>query len=200
MADISFRFAEKHRPDDYCTELTGGMQEPVPRDRIVSSKYVMEKWNPDEVVATLQLLDPRRAAIGLTCKEVPADVGGDFDLKEPIYGTEYKQTRLSDEFLRDVSGSIILLTLECSRSQATAGAPIPELHLPPPNPFIPKRLDVEKFDVQEKTLRPDLLKDTPLSRLWYKRDDTWWLPKTNVDIKLTRWVVEDLRRLEWKVV
>lgn len=105
MADISFRFAEKHRPDDYCTELTGGMQEPVPRDRIVSSKYVMEKWNPDEVVATLQLLDPRRAAIGLTCKEVPADVGGDFDLKEPIYGTEYKQTRLSDEFLKDVSGS-----------------------------------------------------------------------------------------------
>jgi insulysin len=104
MADISFRFAEKHRPDDYCTELTGGMQEPVPRDRIVSSKYVMEKWNPDEVVATLQQLDPRRAAIGLTCKEVPADVGGDFDLKEPIYGTEYKQTRLSDQFLKDVSG------------------------------------------------------------------------------------------------
>jgi insulysin len=77
-----------------------------------------------------------------------------------------------------------------------AGAPIPELNLPPPNPFIPKRLDVEKFEVQEKALRPDLLKDTPLSRLWYKRDDTWWLPKTNVDIKLTRWVVEDLHRLE----
>jgi insulysin len=55
---------------------------------------------------------------------------------------------------------------------------------------------VEKCEVQEKALRPDLLKDTPLSRLWYKRDDTWWLPKTNVDIKLTRWVVEDLHRLE----
>jgi insulysin len=158
----------------------------------------MEKWNPDEVVATLQLLDPRRAAIGLTCKEVPADVGGEFDLKEPIYGTEYKQTRLSDEFLKDVSGSIILLTSECSRRQATAGAPIPELNLPPPNPFIPKRLDVEKFEVQEKALRPDLLKDTPLSRLWYKRDDTWWLPKTNVDVKLTRWVEADLHSLEFE--
>jgi insulysin len=69
------------------------------------------------------------------------------------------------------------------------GAPIPELKLPAPNPFIPKRLDVEKFDVKEKAIRPELLRDTSLSRLWYKRDDTWWLPKTNVDIKLTSFVL-----------
>lgn len=29
------------------------------------------------------------------------------------------------------------------------GTPIPDLHLPGQNPFIPERLDVEKFDVEE---------------------------------------------------
>jgi insulysin len=103
MADISFRFAEKHRPDNYCTELTGGMQEPVPRDRIVSSKYVMEEWRPEEVEAVLQLLDPRRASVGVTSRELPPDVEGLFELKEPIYGTEYKQIKVPEEFMKEVS-------------------------------------------------------------------------------------------------
>ena len=103
MANISFRFAEKSRPDSYCTELSGGMQEPIPRDKMISAKYVLEDFRPDEVKAVLTLLDPRKVAIGVTCRELPKDVGGTFDMKEPIYGTEYKQIRLSDEFMKEVS-------------------------------------------------------------------------------------------------
>lgn len=100
MADISFRFAEKHRPDSYCTELTGSMQEPVPRDKIVSAKYVVEEFRPDEVVAALKLLDPRKATVGVTCREIPGDIA--YDQKEPIYGTEYHQEKLGEDFLKEV--------------------------------------------------------------------------------------------------
>lgn len=66
--------------------------------------------------------------------------------------------------------------------QATSGAPIPELHLPGPNLFIPEKLDVVKRNVETPTERPVLLSDGPITRLWHKQDDRFWLPKTNVDI------------------
>jgi insulysin len=37
-------------------------------------------------------------------------------------------------------------------------------------------------------MRPTLLRDTPVSRLWYKKDDRFWLPKANVDIMLYSYV------------
>ena len=64
------------------------------------------------------------------------------------------------------------------------GAPIPDLHLPGNNMFIPERLDVEKFEVVEPAKQPELLRNSELSLLWYKRDDTFWLPKANVSVYL----------------
>lgn len=131
MSEISFRFAEKHKPDTYCTDLSGGMQDPVPREKLVGAKWLIEEFRPDELESTLVYLDPRKAAIGVTSRELPKDVGGTFDLKEPIYGTEYKAIRADEEFLKE----------------AMSGAVPPELQLAGPNPFIPKKLDVAKFDV-----------------------------------------------------
>jgi insulysin len=103
MAGISFRFAEKHKPDSYCVELTGGMQDPVPREKIISAKWLIEEFNQEELKNTLLYLDPRKAAIGVTSRELPKGVEGTFDLKEPIYGTEHKRMRASDEFMKEVS-------------------------------------------------------------------------------------------------
>ncbi|TYJ55081.1 hypothetical protein B9479_004218 [Cryptococcus floricola] len=168
IADISFRFAEQGKTSHYCTNLSSWLQSPVPREKIVSSKWLVEEYKEDELSSALQLLDPRRANIGVTCKELPKSVQGSFDQKEEIYGTEYKRVKFSEEFLRET----------------TAGAPIPELALPGPNLFIPKKFDVEKFEVTEPAKRPAILRDTPLSRLWYKRDDRFWLPKANLEIML----------------
>ena len=141
MADISFRFLEKHKPDSYCVELTGGMQDPVPRENIVSAKWLLEEYRPDEIANTLIYLDPRKAAIGVTSRELPKDVQGSYDQKEPIYGTEYHITRVSDEFIEE----------------AIHGKVPDELRLPDPNPFIPKKLDVVKSEVDKVSLPPDTL-------------------------------------------
>ncbi|WWC92904.1 uncharacterized protein L201_007866 [Kwoniella dendrophila CBS 6074] len=171
IADISFKFAERGRVSSYCASLSGFMQSPVPREKIISSKWLVEEYKQNELEAALQLLDPRRSTIGITCKEIPKDVlqkEGDFDQKEVIYGTDYKRVRFDEEFLKE----------------AMSGQVIRELQLPGPNLFIPEKLDVEKFDVNEPAMRPLLLKDTPSSRLWYKRDDRFWQPRANLDILL----------------
>lgn len=40
----------------------------------------------------------------------------------------------------------------------------------------------------QPALRPAVVQDTPLSRLWYKRDDQFWLPKANFDVLLHSYV------------
>lgn len=69
-------------------------------------------------------------------------------------------------------------------NEVTTGTPTPGVYLPGPNLFIPEKLDVERINVTNPALRPVLLKDTPRSRLWHKKDDRFWLPKANVDIVL----------------
>ena len=168
IADISFKFAEKTKNGSYATMLSNWMQKPVPREKIISGMHLLEEFKADEVAATLQLLDPRRALVGVTSRTLPKNVDATFDQKEPIYGTEFTRFKFPEELLEE----------------AMNGAPIPELHLPGENKFIPEKLDVEKFEVAKPTLRPELLRDSELSRLWYKRDDQFWVPKTNVDILL----------------
>ncbi|WVQ84726.1 hypothetical protein IAT38_006883 [Cryptococcus sp. DSM 104549] len=168
IADISFKFAERGRTSHYCTNMSSWLQSPVPREKLVSSKWLIEEYREDDLSKAIQLLDPRRANVSVTCKELPGSVEGTWDGKERIYGTEYKQIKLDEEFMKE----------------AISGAPIAELQLPGPNLFIPEKLDVEKFEVAEIAKRPVVLRDTPLSRLWYKRDDSFWLPKANLDIML----------------
>ncbi|WWD20389.1 hypothetical protein CI109_104865 [Kwoniella shandongensis] len=168
ISEISFRFAERGRTSSYCSNMSSWLQSPVPREKLISSKWLVEDFKADELSAALQLLDPRRANIGITCQELPKDVEGTFDQTEPIYGTEYKRVKFSEDFLKE----------------AMSGSRLEDLALPGPNLFIPEKLDVEKFEVKEPAKRPVILKDTPLSRLWYKRDDTFWLPKANLDVIL----------------
>jgi insulysin len=39
---------------------------------------------------------------------------------------------------------------------------------------------VDRFEALEKTKQPELIQDTPVTRIWYKKDDTFWVPKTNM--------------------
>lgn len=149
IADISFRFAERSKTDRYVTGLSTSMQHPVPREKIVSAGSLFEDFRADELAAALQLLDPRRATIGVTSRELPPGVEGTYDRTEPIYGTEYKQMRLGDDFYKEVSLFDSPSHQYTDRLQALSGSTIPDLQLPGPNQFIPEKLDVEKFEVVE---------------------------------------------------
>jgi insulysin len=59
-----------------------------------------------------------------------------------------------------------------------------DLHLPTRNEFIPTRLDVEKLDIKEPAKKPKLLRNDDKMRLWWKKDDAFWVPKANVNVLL----------------
>lgn len=168
LADISFRYADRGKTRDYVTMLAGWMQHPVERDEIVSSNWLLGEWDNEVMAKTFQLLDPRQCSVGVLSQELPKDVNATYDTKEAIYGTEYHRERLPESFL----------------AEATSGKPLAALHLPDPNRFVPDNLDIEKREVAKPALRPELLRDTEISRLWHKQDDRFWLPKTNVHIEL----------------
>ncbi|GMK56588.1 hypothetical protein CspeluHIS016_0304280 [Cutaneotrichosporon spelunceum] len=168
LADISFKYADRGETRDYVTMLAGWMQHPVERDEVVSSNWLLGEWDGDMMAKVIQLLDPRQCTVGILSQELPKDVPATYDSKEAIYGTEYHRERFSEAFL----------------AEATSGKPIPALHLPDPNRFVPENLSVEKRDVEKPAIRPELLRDNEISRLWHKQDDRFWLPKTNVHLEL----------------
>ena len=97
--------------------LATWMQSPVPREKILTAKYLLEDFKYDELAASLQMLDPRRATVAVICRELPKNAGVTFDKKEPIYGTDYCEKRLSPEFMKEVSTSTSARLILISRSR-----------------------------------------------------------------------------------
>ncbi|WVO12724.1 hypothetical protein L204_100332 [Cryptococcus depauperatus] len=168
IKDISFRFSERGGNNGYALDLSTSLQLPVPREKIISCTSIYEEYKEEELISAIELLKPNSVAIMIGCEELPKDVEGSFDENEPTYGTQYKRISFDDQFKKAIM----------------AEGPINEVALPGPNPFIPSNFNVQRFEVKEPAKRPVLLEDSPISRLWYKRDDRFWLPKTNLIIKL----------------
>jgi insulysin len=167
LAEIGFRFVERGGASSYVSDLARQLHQPVPREKIISSQWLVEEFDAEEIRRSLDLLDPRRSNIAVSARKLPPGVEGTFDLTEPIYETKYKRIKMSQTFI----------------DEALNGT-LPELHLPGKNAFIPENLDVEKIEVDKPKVVPDLIKDTPLSKLWYKKDDRFWIPRANVFLSL----------------
>ncbi|OCH92098.1 insulin-degrading enzyme [Obba rivulosa] len=170
-----FRFAEKRRPEDYAVWLTEHMAWPTPRELIISAPQLVQEWDENEkpisqgekqVREILQDLrvDQGRAFLMAKAEEHERLRGPLQWEKEPWYGTPYRVEGLDENFVAEAQGP----------------NDIPELFLPGPNEFLPTNLEVEKHEVDQPARRPFLIRHTPLSVLWHKKDDQFWVPKANV--------------------
>ena len=45
------------------------------------------------------------------------------------------------------------------------------------------------FFYLKSATRPDLIKDASISRVWYKKDDKWWVPKAEIRIAFESYVL-----------
>lgn len=102
LADIAFRFVERGPPASHVSEMTTWLQQPVPREKTISSQWLLEKWDDKIIQETLAHLDVKRSRMAVTAKQLPEGVGK-LDKVEPIYGTEYRIERMSPELVREVS-------------------------------------------------------------------------------------------------
>ena len=175
MSEVDFRFKQKSPASKTTSALSGTMQKPYPRDWLLSGPRLMRKWDPESISKGLSYLRPDNFRIHIISQQYP----GDWDKKEKWYGTDYKYEKIPEEFLERIRVA----------ARSTASERPTELHLPLKNDFIPTNLEVEKREVAEPLKAPKLIRNDEKARVWWKKDDRFWVPKANVRITLRSPVV-----------
>ncbi|TPX70225.1 hypothetical protein SpCBS45565_g01950 [Spizellomyces sp. 'palustris'] len=163
LAEMTFRFKEKAPPASYASRVAGNMHRYDAPD-ILSGPYLMHQYDAEKVRMCLSYLRPDNFRLTVVS---PHHDTTNFS-KAQWYGTEYT--------VEDFSESL-------KQALANIGHNA-ELHLPSRNEFIPENFDVRRFDVEEKMRSARIIKETPLTRMWHKKDDTFWVPKANLWFQL----------------
>lgn len=170
MTEVDFRFKQKSPASRTTSALSGVMQKPLPRDWILSGQSLIRKFDAELISKGISYLRPDNFRLTIVSQDaLPGQVQ-----KEKWYGTEYSVEDVPQDFLAE---------LQKTSTEPSSSRPA-ELYLPHKNEFIPTRLEVEQKDVKEFAKTPMLIRNDPNVRLWYKKDDQFWVPKANVHVNL----------------
>ncbi|ROT35881.1 LuxS/MPP-like metallohydrolase [Sodiomyces alkalinus F11] len=166
MADVNFKFKQKTPASRFTSKISSGMQKPLPREWLLSGHSRLRKFDAGLIEQGLTCLRPDNMRFTIVSRSFP----GNWDRKEKWYGTEYRYEKIPEEFLAEIERAW----------SSTSDERLPQLHLPHKNNFIPTKLEVEKKEVKEPALAPRIVRKDLLARTWFKKDDTFWVPKANV--------------------
>ncbi|XP_034244574.1 insulin-degrading enzyme isoform X2 [Thrips palmi] len=163
LKEMNFRFKDKEPPISYVVSLASNITKFTMED-VLKGYYLLEEWRPDLISdEVLNKLTPDNMRVAVQAQHFKAIV----DSKEEWYGTEYKLESISEEILQKWSNAGLC----------------PDLALPPRNEFIPTDFNVLPATADVKPF-PSIIQETMLSRVWYKQDDKFLLPKTSCKIDI----------------
>ena len=134
-----------------------------PLEDVLQGPYMLTDWKPELVNDVLSLLVPSNVRVMVIAQKYE-DIATE---SEQWYGTKYKTEIIEDDLLK---------TWEIS-------TPDEKLHLPEKNPFIPNDFELCERDTSGDRV-PSVIKDTPLSRIWFKQDDEYLLPKACINFEI----------------
>lgn len=175
MADVDFKFKQKTPASRFTSKIVSVMQKPLPREWLLSGQSRLRKFEPSLITKGLECLRSDNFSMSIVSQDFP----GGWDQKEKWYGTEYKSEKIPAEFLQEISKA----------ASSSASQRLSELHLPHQNQFIPTKLEVEKKEVEKPAVAPRLLRNDDSARTWFKKDDTFWVPKANLIVSLRNPIV-----------
>lgn len=174
VAAIDFKFRQKSPASKFTSRQAATMQKHYPREWLLSGLSLLREFNEDLIRKAMDYIRPDNFRMIVVARDCPS---GEFDKVEKWYGTEYRVEKMSDTFMKTLQSTV--------GKGKDAGELKDVLHLPHKNEFIPANFDVQKEGT--KVLKvPSLIKNTDLIRLWYKKDDTFWVPKANVFMTIRR--------------
>lgn len=210
MSAINFRFQEKVQPHTYVGWLARELARPYPPAEVLSASDLFLEWDERAVRELLETyILPEKGRVTLQAREHP-EVPSDAWKTERWYGAEYCVRRLDEELLKKASGNALAckhlltgVTLQTRRPGDNKG-----LYLPGPNEFIPSDLSVEtqvdptvcrRHEVAlsatshltttfQPALQPACILRSPLSTLWFKKDDQFGVPRASARIDIRRCV------------
>uniref|UniRef100_A0A8C4F6G5 Insulin-degrading enzyme n=1 Tax=Dicentrarchus labrax TaxID=13489 RepID=A0A8C4F6G5_DICLA len=152
---VAFRFKDKERPRGY-TSKVAGLLHYYPLEEVLAAEYLLEDFRPDLIEMVLDKLRPEHVRVAVVSKSFE----GQTDKTEEWYGTQYKQEAITEETLMkwasaDLNG---------------------KFKLPMKNEFIPTNFEIYPLEKDSPSV-PTLIKDTAMSKVWFKQDDKFFLPK-----------------------
>ncbi|KAJ8128750.1 hypothetical protein O1611_g4882 [Lasiodiplodia mahajangana] len=166
MADVEFKFKQKTPASRFTSKISSVMQRPLPREWLLSGQNLLRKFDPAMIEKAIGLLRPDNMRMVIVSRDYP----GGWDKKEKWYGTEYKSEKIPEDFLAEISTAL----------NTPAGKQLPALHVPHKNQFIPTKLEVEKKEVEKPAIAPRIIRNDRIARIWWKKDDTFWVPKASL--------------------
>jgi insulysin len=176
VSEMNFRFQQKLPASRFTSRTSSMMQKPLPREWLLSGLSKLRRFDAEGIIQGMQCL--REGNVRLMI--ISRDCFGDWNMKEYWYGTEYKVEKIPTNVQLDIQRAL---------SSSPAERPA-NLHLPHRNEFIPTRLEVEKKQVKSPVKTPGLIRNDELMRLWWKKDDTFWVPKANLTIRLRNSLID----------
>ncbi|KAG0045268.1 Insulinase (Peptidase M16) [Gryganskiella cystojenkinii] len=169
LTDMKFRYMDQQRAATFVQEIGRSMHKGYAPEQIISGAHLLRDIDPKLVMGYIRELRIDNWKAEVVSTDLSIVPGGAFTETERWYGTEYHLTKVSTALLER------LQNLELH----------PELHLPSRNPYIPTSFDCHRTETLTATLNnPALIKQTPVMRLWHKKDDTFWVPKVNIFFRL----------------
>uniref|UniRef100_A0A673HXW9 Insulin-degrading enzyme-like n=1 Tax=Sinocyclocheilus rhinocerous TaxID=307959 RepID=A0A673HXW9_9TELE len=152
---VAFRFKDKERPRGY-TSKVAGLLHYYPLEEVLAAEYLLEEFRPDLIEMVLDKLRPENVRVAVVSKSFE----GQTDRTEEWYGTQYKQEAITDDAIKkwqnaDLNG---------------------KFKLPMKNEFIPTNFEIYPLEMDSPSV-PTLIKDTAMSKVWFKQDDKFFLPK-----------------------
>ena len=169
VAEVDFRFKQKTPASRFTSKLSSVMQKPIPPEHLLSASVIRE-FDPARIMEGLSYFRADNFRMVIVSQDFP----GDWDRKEKWYGTEYKVEKVPRDFVLEIEKALA----------STPTTRLSELHMPHRNEFIPTRLSVEKKEVSEPAKTPKVIRHDEHVRLWFKKDDRFWVPKANLEITL----------------
>jgi len=162
LSSMTFRFKDKERPQSYVTALAEQLHY-YPLDEVLCGGYVLSEYKPDLITMVLKYLMPENIRLAVVSKAM-ADKAVE---TEKWYGTKYGLEKIDkDELLKWEKPGFN-----------------DKLHLPHKNEFVPSNFELLR---DEKGLHPvpDLVSESPLTRVWFKQDEEFNLPKAVIYTEL----------------
>ncbi|XP_010554834.1 PREDICTED: insulin-degrading enzyme-like 1, peroxisomal isoform X2 [Tarenaya hassleriana] len=157
ICETAFHYQDKVQPISYVVAIASNMQVYPIKDWLVGSS-LPSTFHPAIIQKVLDELSPDTIRIFWESKKFE----GQTDKVEPWYNTAYSVEKITSSAIQEWMQS----------------APNVNLHLPTPNVFIPTDLSLK--DAKDKGSCPVLLRKSPFSRLWYKPDTVFSMPKACV--------------------
>ncbi|SCV61193.1 related to insulysin precursor (metalloendopeptidase) [Fusarium fujikuroi] len=170
MDDVEFKFKQKTPAEEFTSQISSVMQEPLPREQFLSGHGRLREFAPDVIEKALATIRPDNFCMVILSRDYP----GNWDQKEKWYGTDYRRENIPKDLMKEYKEAFAVSTND--RLSA--------LQLPHKNKFIPTNLEVERKKVDEPALYPRVVRNDHIARTWWKKDDTFWVPRANVVVSL----------------